>query len=722
MAVTGERQPQTADFSGRHLVIGGNVVISIIVVAAIVGLAQWISFHRSTKFDLTSSGLNSLTPGTERLVGGLEQKVTLTNLYFETDLEEEDQSKYRRRIDDLVSLYQGINPSMVETRSINPLQDHAKREALVDELGDLKAFADEKESYQALAERFEKELLVAINALLGDQVSQLAMLIEQTADETSKVDLGQIQTVLEDRQRAVAFMAEDVQAAVDAAQPQYGAMKSALTQLYSGVTRDLNSILTFVQQMRAQRTSMPEAVKGFVGGLETAYRPLIARLEGETTTARGLARLEFESLMQQLGPTSNAILVHTGDEAKVVSFNDVWPAADPSAPSPGFSQRLFRGEEKVTSAILQLTVREKTAVVFTRFGGPPLFVGGGMPGMAAMGGGPGPYSQMKGLLEDANFVVKEWDVATMDAPPEIDPVPVRTIYVVMRPVNPPPSFGQPQQGAEFSDLHKQRVLGELGDNPRAVFVAGWMPGAFGAFPEAYQYDDYLSATWGVHVATDFLMLQAFPYPGKPGEMMLSQQSFMIGDLAHSDHPVVKGMVGDQASMRLAAPIEIVGAVPEGVSVEKLVWRDAADGLWGIKDFTKYEKKVRAGKSVTLEEGDIEGPFTLAVAAEKGDGKVVVVSGRSPFSDDWALAPALVVTSQGFTMRQRNPGNVHLLLNSLHWLNDREEWLDVGKPVDIGTIAIDQSSGSMRAVRAFAYAGWPATALLVGGIVWWMRRR
>ncbi len=722
MAVEGTRQAQTADFSGRHLVIGGNVVISLIVVVAIVALLQWISFHRSTKFDLTSSGLNSLTPGTERLVGGLEQKVTLTSLYFETDLEDEDQGKYRRRIDDMLSLYQGVNPSMVEVRSINPLQDHAKREALIEDLRGLKVFRDETASYQELATRFESELLGEINELLEGQLSQLSLLIEQTGDETAKVDLGQIQTVLEERQRAVAFAAEDVKAASEGAQPRYGAVKSVLTQLYTGVTRDLNSILTFVQQVQAQRTSMPEAVKVFLAGLEKTYRPVIARLEGETTTARNLERLEFEAVLQQLAPTSNAIVVYTGDDAKVVNFNDVWPTADPSAAQAGFARRLFRGEEKVTSAILQLTVKEKTAVVFARFGGQPLFVGGGVPGMPAMGGGPGPYTQMKTLLEDTNFVVKEWDVSSMDSPPEIDPPPVRTIYVVMRPVNPPPSFGQPQQQGEFNALHKQRVLDALGENPRAIFIAGWMPGAFGAFPEAYQYDDYLSGTWGIRVASDFLILEAFPYPGKPGEMALTQQSFMIGELAHSQHPIVKGMVGGQASMRLACPIEIVGEAPEGVATEKLVWRDASDGLWGIRDFTTYEERVRAGKSVTKAEGDIAGPFTLAVSAEKGDGKLVVVSGRSPFSDDWALAPALVMTSQGFTMRQRNPGNVHLLVNSLHWLNDREEWLDVGKPVNIGTIAIDQKSGALTAVKAFAYAGWPATALVVGGIVWWTRRR
>lgn len=707
-----------SDFSGRHLVIGTNVLLSVVIALAIVVLAQWVSFKKSTRFDLTSSRLNSLTVGTERLLDGLDQKVHLTSLYFETDLEDEDQARYRQRMDDLLNLYQRTNPSMVEIRSINPLQDHAKREALADELRSLQAFKDEVQPYQELADRFQNELLVQINELLQGQSDALSRLIEATGDETSKIDLGQIQAVINERQQGVALAAEDVTSAMTGAQPRYSATQQMLSQLYGGVTRDLNSILSYVQQLKAQRSSMPDDVSAYLDSLESAYRPLIARLEGETTIARELGRLELDALLQQLAPTSNSLVVHTDGQAEVIRFDEIWPSADPRGGQADFSQRLFRGEEKVTSTILQLTVAEKTAVVFVRFGGQPLFFGG-MPGM---GGGPGPYSEMKKLLGDANFVVKEWDVASSEVPPEIDPEPVRSIYVVLRPVKPPPSFGQPQPQGEFNDLHKQRVLGALGENPRAIFIAGWMPGPFGAFPEAYQYDGYLTDKWGVHVAADLLMLQAFPYPGKPGEMALGQASFVSDRFSRSDHPIVKGMVGDDASMQLCAPIEIVGEAPEGVSIEKLLWCEAREGLWGIRDFTKYEENARAGKSVTLQDGDSVGPFTVAVAADSGEGKIIVVSGRSPFSDDWALSPMMMLTSQGIAVRQRNPGNVHLFINSLHWLNDRTEWLDVGKPVDIGTIAIDPQSASMRVVRAFAYAGWPAMALAAGGVVWWMRRR
>ena len=70
-----------------------------------------------------------------------------------------------------------------------------------------------------------------------------------------------------------------------------------------------------------------------------------------------------------------------------------------------------------------------------------MFMGGFVPGMPAA-----PYSAMKQQLEDANFVVEEWDLKTKDTPPEIDPAPTRTIYVVFKPTPPQRGpMGQPSQ-------------------------------------------------------------------------------------------------------------------------------------------------------------------------------------------------------------------------------------------------------------------------------------
>ena len=122
---------RAADFKRRHYTIGANVAVSVLAATAIVVVLQWGSYYASGQYDLTESGVNSLSPGTERLLEGLDEKVRLTSLYFQTDLEEDDQSKYRTKINDLLNLYQSTNRSQVEVNFINPLKDFGPRQELL---------------------------------------------------------------------------------------------------------------------------------------------------------------------------------------------------------------------------------------------------------------------------------------------------------------------------------------------------------------------------------------------------------------------------------------------------------------------------------------------------------------------------------------------------------------------------------------------------------------
>ncbi|MCH7526619.1 MAG: hypothetical protein IID39_04205, partial [Planctomycetes bacterium] len=103
-----------AEFKGRRLAIGANVALTVVLATAVVVLVQWLAFYRTAKLDLTDTGVNSLTNGTEQLLGGLDQRIRLTSMYFQTELEEENQKKYRNRIGDLMELYQAANRSKVE--------------------------------------------------------------------------------------------------------------------------------------------------------------------------------------------------------------------------------------------------------------------------------------------------------------------------------------------------------------------------------------------------------------------------------------------------------------------------------------------------------------------------------------------------------------------------------------------------------------------------------
>lgn len=90
-------------------------------------------------------------------------------------------------------------------------------------------------------------------------------------------------------------------------------------------------------------------------------------------------------------------------------------------------------------------------------------------------------------------------------------------------------------------------------------------------------------------------------------------------------------------------------------------------------------------------------------------------------DDVAFARQLAFTSQGMTIRSSNPGNVTLFINSLHWLNDNTDFMNIGKPIDAAVLEIKDES-TRQLIQALTIFAWPALALAFGGVTWWTRRR
>ncbi len=713
---TSEPAPARDEFQGRHLLIGANVVFSVAVAVAIVGILQWGAYFKHAKADLTDSSVNSLAPWTEKLFGDVQQKVRLTSMYFETDLEDEDQAKYRTKVNDLIALYQGVNPSMVEADHFNPLQDHAKREKFLDRVRNLKKFKEQTTPYGELIERFQASLGGQIGDLIQGELAGVTALMEAPGDDSTKDELGQIQQLLERWGREIELSARDLEDAITGAQPRYGAAKTVLSGLAGSLPRDLTNIATFAAQTVERNVDLSPAAVAYLSGAGERYQPVLDELGALSESLNALPDLDIEDLLSQIGPTSNALVIETEEDAKILSFSDVWPPGDPNIParSARFGQRVFKGEENVTTATIQLTQKERSAITFVRFAGPPLFFG--FPGSPEAP----PYMEVKRRLEEANFVVNEWDVSAAETPPPVDPPPVRTIFIVLRPSSPPQNPMSQQQQPQFSEEHKQKILAQMGENPRAIFLAGWMPGPFGAFPEPYPFDAYLNDEWGVHVASDLLVQRVF-MGRKPGEFAVAQQSWVMTDPSRSDQMIVKDMRGRKAAFPFVSPLEVVSEPPDGVTVEPLLWCDRSEDLWGVKNVQQYIERARAGKGVTRDPGDILGRFNLAACAERGDGKIVVISSRSCMADAFSMARGLAFTAEGLTFKERNPGNIHLLLNSLYWLNDKTEWMNVGTPVALGTIEIDEGP-ELTFVRAFVFAIWPAMVACCGGVAWWVRRR
>jgi hypothetical protein len=437
--------------------VGANVGLMIGLAIILTVGVQLIGYRWSRRADLTSTGVNSLTPATTSLLRDLETPVKLTSLYFKTDIEDEDQNRFRSAVRDLIELYRATNRSQITTQEINPLQDHDERKQLFRDLLALPKFKEEAAGHVAAIENFRDNLLPMIQKLLRDEQQDLERFTTLEGQDDSLIN--QVRRLFKDLERSVDQASQDIGDALASDVPLYSGAVRSIRQTGGALERGLKNIVDVGSQIAANPGGFSPAVAGFFQSARDRYQDLLAALSAQTQTLDALGQLSFDGMVADLrSDTGNALLVQTDEEARVVPFSTVWPPLDPRMPGGArFKDRKFQGEQKLTSAILQLTEEQKPAVIFVRHGGPPLLEGMPMPGA------PGPlYRQMKLNLEDANFSVHEWDLAASDEPPAIDPAPSRKLFVVLRPA--PTGMSMPGQPPQSPPFTPQKLAGaEDGD-------------------------------------------------------------------------------------------------------------------------------------------------------------------------------------------------------------------------------------------------------------------
>ncbi|MGB2987625.1 MAG: Gldg family protein, partial [Phycisphaerae bacterium] len=386
-----DMRPVSAVTAGRRFLVGTNVIVATLLVVGVVVVAQLIAYRLPSRWDMTSSGVNSLNEGSENLLRSLDTGIRLTSLYFETDREEEDQPRYRRAAQDLLGLYEATNRAKVRTEWINPLKDHEKFRKLLARLREKASFKEEIEGYQARLDEYAEVLDPKVRDLVQSELDEIAAMGGAIGESSTQASIAPVEDVFARLNGTFESTRQRIDALTYGDNLQYSAAVNELGRLYRDVSKWLTDIGKYGAEQAQRDTGLSAEQAEFLREAGNRYAEVVAAIEEETTKLQDLEPLEFDELAAQLAPTTNPILVETEDDAMVVDFSSVWPPLDQNmGPRAGFEKRAFKGEEKLTSAILRATHKEQTAVVFVRYGGTPLFMGGFMRGQP-----PSPYAAMK---------------------------------------------------------------------------------------------------------------------------------------------------------------------------------------------------------------------------------------------------------------------------------------------------------------------------------------
>jgi hypothetical protein len=731
----------------RRLVFGANVIVQAVLAAAVVVAVIWITDQFNFQADLTGTGRNSLSSRTTQLLKHLDQSVRITAVFAEPDKRDEIGQKRRRAMRDLLDLYEQAGGGRVTTALLDPSTEKGSTDKLLQRLMELPAYKNEAQPHQeALAK--SAQLTEQIKSLAESEASRLDELARTDAQLARNRNFAIVRNNLRQIGRDVQETQEKIQDLTHGEIPRFG---QAIKDLRDSVKNEemlLRDASTWMSTEGQSIAGINPDSQAFFQGAPARYEPVLKDMQDLAQKTENLKEVKVEELYNGLTRwrTGPPVLVETEHEAKVVPFWDLWVApAEPGAPlGPDGDDRVFAGETAVSSAILQLTQKEKSAVVFVRCGGQPLLRPdySKMNPMMMQQMPRAPYQEMSALLEKAGFVTQEWDVAQQKTPPKVENA-VRTLYVVLPPEPPEqPDPRRPAPPAGMTPEDRKLVLDAVNASGMAVFLAGWAPppspypGAMGT----YEYADYLKSTWGVDVQYNDLTLHFMPHPERKDQWIPAgrqPQVITTDDVVRlTDHPIGAPLMADRAAFVLAAPLRILPAEsrPAGEKIDIVAEVKKTTDAWACRDLSALEEQLKRKQGVQPGPTDMLAPFPIVVAASKdaaGAGTTtapakpqrIVVFGSERFAED-ALAQASGLQQRGnaLVLGPLYPANSDLLINALHWLTGEANRIAVG-PHAGELPRLTKLNEAWAARLPWLLVGvWPVLALVVGLGVWLVRRK
>jgi len=315
MAVEDSSAGSKSVSTARRFLVGSNVIVSILLVGGIAAVLQAMAYSGPSPVDMTSSRVNSLTEGTENLIRDLDVNVRLTSLYFETDLEEEDQQRYRRAVSDLLDLYESTNRSSVAVDRINPLSDHEKYGKLRAGLLEKTAFKAETAAYLEHISKFQDDLFPRMGGLVQSELGLLSGLGSAFGGQPAASPTAPIEQVFEQWKSELQTAGERIEALMSTEIPQYSGVLREITSVYGSFVKTLKDVGAYSQAQIAGAGQMPASQAAYLREVSQRLSSLLSTIEEEQEQADGLEPLSVDDVFAQLGPTTNAILVETEDDA-----------------------------------------------------------------------------------------------------------------------------------------------------------------------------------------------------------------------------------------------------------------------------------------------------------------------------------------------------------------------------------------------------------------------
>lgn len=394
---------------------------------------------------------------------------------------------------------------------------------------------------------------------------------------------------------------------------------------------------------------------------------------------RNLLRAKELSEKYKFGSSDNIVILDYEGKSKFVNAMDM---AEMDNSGAMFGQpptvRAFKGEEALTSALLEITEEKQSKVYFLSGHGEPAATSQDL-------------SALKSFIDRQNIKLDSLNLNNVDSVPE----DASAVAIV----GPKTDLSERELKllSDYWTERNGRLFLALPATSKTPKTAAWL------------------ATMGVTLQQDIVV--------KNGTMLVLQggqptiRNGIVSTATGFTPPASKSILKDAAGfdMQLAGLTQSISVDAAKAGAEKIratTLITTAPDYWGETEFSPTAQP----QAVKDPQKDHMGPLSLAVALERGgiqDPRVKVETGRMVLAGNAAF-----LTNDGLRVSE---AGLDFVVNSLNWLINREQLAGI-PPKAKQAVSLSLNEKQMGNIALSVIGIIPSVAAIIGFFVWWRRRK
>jgi ABC-type uncharacterized transport system involved in gliding motility auxiliary subunit len=387
---------------------------------------------------------------------------------------------------------------------------------------------------------------------------------------------------------------------------------------------------------------------------------------------RNLTRARELQAKYNFGSDQNLVIIAYQNRKKILRVADMAEYDSPGMFSETPQIRAFRGEQVITSALVELTEDKETKIGFITGHGEPEFDSNG------------PISQFVQYVEQQNISLEPLILTNLER------IPKDYSAVILA----GPKY-------DLTDRDISMLRNYWNDQGRLLILLD-------AKVKTPRLDQFL-AEFGIKPDQDLIVTQFKTGIEEQSATLDVYAQFLPETTFVRELSQATGFFpGDTRSLSVDESV----IAQQGLTMTRVLTPAAGD-YWGDKD-----EILNSQKTPTYAQGiDLPPPLFFGIAIEKGAIKDTRVQVRS-------LSRMVVIGNADFLRNEslsESPPDVDFAVMMVNWLADREQLVSI-PPKAIKTFTLNLSEGRMNEIVLVTVVGFPLLAALLGLGIWSVRRR